>query len=79
MCNLAGETNEFSNLVKLKDMEEFRWKKRHQVAFEKIKEYLSKPPILMPHRQGHPLKLYLSTTNELIGCLLAQKNSNGHE
>ena len=38
--NLAGKTKEFSNLVKLKDMEEFTWEKQHQVAFHKIKEYL---------------------------------------
>ena len=33
----------------------------------------------MPPIQGHPLKLYLSTANESIGCLLAQNNSKGHE
>ena len=62
ISNLTGKTKEFSNLVKLKDMEEFKWEERHQAAFDKIKEYLSKPPILMPPIQGHPLKLYLSAT-----------------
>ena len=33
----------------------------------------------MPHIEGHSLKLYLSATNESIGCLLAQNNSKGHE
>ena len=60
-------------------MEEFTWEERHQVAFDKIKEFLSKPSILMPPIQGHPLKLYLSTVDESIGCLLAQNNSKGHE
>ena len=60
-------------------MEEFTWEERHQTAFNKIKEYLSKPFVLMPPIQGHPLKLYLSTVNESIGCLLAQNNSKGHE
>ena len=46
---------------------------------KKIKEYLSKPSILMPPIQGHPLKLYLSVANESIGCLLAQNNSKGLE
>ena len=59
-------------------MKEFRWEERHQAAFDKIKEYLSKPPVLMPPIQGHPLKLYLSAVNELISCLLAQNNSKGH-
>ena len=52
---------------------------RYKASFDKIKEYLSKPPILMPPIQGHPLKLYLSTANESIGCLLAQNNSKGHQ
>ena len=61
-------------------MIEFRWEERHQAAFEKnIKEYLSKPLVLRPSIRGHPLKLYLSVTNESIGCLLAQNNSKGHE
>ena len=65
--------------MKLKDMEEFRWEERHQATFNKIKEYISKLFVLMPPIQGHPLKLYLSTANESIGCLLAQNNSKGHE
>ena len=49
ISNMADKTKEFSNLVKLKDVEEFRWEERYQVAFNKIKEYLSKPRVLMPH------------------------------
>ena len=78
ISNLTGKTKEFSNLMKLKDMEEFTWEERHQAAFDKIKEYISKPHVLMPPIQGYPLKLYLSTANESIGFLLAQNNSKGH-
>ena len=60
-------------------MEKFRREERHQADFDKIKEYLFKPHVLMPPIQGHPLKLYLSAANKLIGCLLAQNNSKGHE
>ena len=60
-------------------MEEFRWEERHKATFNKIKEYLSEPPVLMPPIQGHPLKLYLSAANESIGSLLAQNNYKGHE
>ena len=77
--NLAGKTKEFSDLVKLKDMEDFRWEERHKAAFDKIKEYLSKPLVLMSPIQGRPLKLYLLAINESIGCLLAQNNYKGHE
>ena len=37
ISNLVDKTKEFSNLVKLKDMEEFRWQERHHKAFDKIK------------------------------------------
>ena len=71
ISNMVGKTKEFFDLVKLKDMEEFRWDERHQVATNKIKEYISKHHVLIPHIQGNPLKLYLSVINESIGCLLA--------
>ena len=43
-----------------------------QEAFEKIKNYLIKPPILVPLVPEKPLLLYLTTTNTIIGSLLAQ-------
>ena len=79
ISNLAGKTKKFFDFVKLKDMEEFTWEERHQATFDKIKKYHSKPLILMPLVKGHPLKLYLSITNESIGCLLAQNSSKGHK
>ena len=60
-------------------MEGFRWEERHQAVIDKINKYLSKSPVLMPLIQGHSLKLYLSATNESIGCLFAQNSSNSHE
>ena len=35
--------------------------------------------MLIPPREGKPLKLYISATQESIGSLLAQDNENGHE
>lgn len=58
---------------------EFRWKEEHQRAFERIKEYLSNPPMLMPLRKYKPLKLYILTTEDSITSLLAQDNEGGHE
>ena len=79
ISNLTGKTKVFSDLIKLKEVEEFKWEKQHQIAFDGIKGYLSKPPILMPPLKGRPLKLYLSAAKEFIGCLLAQNNAEGHE
>ncbi|XP_043699984.1 uncharacterized protein LOC122650653 [Telopea speciosissima] len=64
----------FSPLLKLKTGEAFRWDSVHQEAFDQIKAYLTRPPVLMPPRKGVPLKLYVSVAEASIGSLLAQDN-----
>ena len=64
--NLAGKTKVFSDLIKLKEVEDFKWEKQNQIAFDGIKGYLSKPLVSMPLFQGWPLKLYLSVVKESI-------------
>ena len=76
---MVGKTNVFSNLIKLKEVEEFKWEKQLQIAFDGIKGYLSKLPVLMLPLKGRLLKLYLSVAKESIRCLLAQNNVEGHE
>jgi hypothetical protein len=46
-------------LVKIKANDEFCWGAEQQQAFEDIKEYLSKPPVLVPPQQGRPFYVYL--------------------
>ncbi|CAL8085474.1 unnamed protein product [Prunus armeniaca] len=60
IANSAGKVEPFSSLLKLKDEEKFRWEETHQRAFDAIKEYLAKPPVLIPPKRGRPLKLYIS-------------------
>ena len=79
ISNLAGKVKVFSELLKLKEEEEFRWEPRHQKAFEAIKLYLTRPPVLTPPIKGKALKLYISATEESIGALLAQDNEQGRE
>ena len=50
IANLAGKTKEFLDLLKLRNEEDFKWEEKHQLAFEKIKGYLTKPPVLVPPR-----------------------------
>ena len=76
---MAGKTKVFSDLIKLKEVEEFKWEEQYQTTFDGIKGYLSKTTILMPHLKGLSLKLYLSAAKESIRCLLAQNNVEGHE
>jgi len=56
----------------LKKDVETSWTKEWKKAFDKIKEYLSKPPVLVPPEPGRPLLLYLSLLNGAIHCVLGQ-------
>ncbi|XP_075663149.1 uncharacterized protein LOC142632669 [Castanea sativa] len=48
------------------------WNEQCQEAFENIKSYLMKPPILVPLVLEKPLLLYLITTDTTMTVLLAQ-------
>ena len=55
------------------------WDDQCQHVFERIKEYLLSPPILVPPTLGRPLLLYLSISNIALGCMLAQLDDSGKE
>ena len=55
------------------------WDDQCQRAFEKIKEYLLSPPVLVPPTPCHPLLLYLSVSDIALGCMLAQLDDLGKE
>ncbi|XP_070038269.1 uncharacterized mitochondrial protein AtMg00860-like [Nicotiana tomentosiformis] len=46
------------------------WTEECQKDFDKIKEYLSKPPVLVPIEPGRTLLLYLSVLDGAFGCVL---------
>ena len=48
------------------------WNEQCQEAFEKIKNYLMKPPILVLPVLEKPLLLYFTTIDTVMGALLAQ-------
>ena len=48
------------------------WNEQCHEAFEKIKSFLMKPPILVPPVPEKPLLLYLTTTDAAMGALRAQ-------
>ncbi|GKV06953.1 hypothetical protein SLEP1_g18770 [Rubroshorea leprosula] len=79
ISNLAGKTRVFSPLLKLKSEADFKWEEHHQFAFDMIKWYLSRPPVLVPPVKNKPLILYISAADESIGCLLAQENDKKQE
>ena len=57
----------------------FIWDDACQIAFEDIKEYLTKPPILVGPRAGKPFVLYVRDIDHSLGALLAQKNDEGYK
>jgi hypothetical protein len=48
ISDLSERIEPFMELVKIKANDEFRWGAEQQRAFEGIKEYLLKPPVLVP-------------------------------
>ncbi|KAK9914412.1 hypothetical protein M0R45_038193 [Rubus argutus] len=72
ISNSAGKIAPFSPLLKLQGAKEFVWEPVHQEAFDRIKEYLANPPVLVPPKPGVPLKLYISASDASIAGLLAQ-------
>jgi len=57
----------------------FVWNQACQEAYEDIKRYLTKPPVLVAPTSGKPFLLYVKALDYSLGALLAQKDDNGHE
>ncbi|XP_028085335.1 uncharacterized protein LOC114286368 [Camellia sinensis] len=77
ISNLAGRCLPFSRLMK-KGVP-FEWNQQCQNAFNSIKEYLLKPPVLMSPIKGKPLLLYTTALDGSLGALLAQHNEHEKE
>jgi hypothetical protein len=72
ISNMLGRIEPFMELVKIKANDEFRWGAEQQQAFEDIKEYLSKPPVLVPPQQGKPFHVYLLVGDTSIASVIVQ-------
>nr|XP_011465143.1 PREDICTED: uncharacterized protein LOC101299390 [Fragaria vesca subsp. vesca] len=77
ISNLSGRCQPFTRLMK-KDVP-FKWDQACQNAFDNIKEYLLKPPVLMAPIKGRPLILYIAALERSLGAMLAQNNDEGKE
>ena len=55
------------------------WTDDCQREFESIKEYLLKPPILLPPVEGKPLIMYLTVLDNSMGCILGQQDETGRK
>ena len=75
---IARLTNICEPIVRLlRKKQPMVWNDDFQRAFEKIKECLLSPPVLVPPTSGQPLLLYLSVSNITLGCMLAQLDDSG--
>ncbi|XP_019253984.1 PREDICTED: uncharacterized protein LOC109232692 [Nicotiana attenuata] len=61
----------------LKKNAAIKWTDECQEDFDKIKEYLSNPPVLVLPKPGRPLFLYLSIMDSSFGCVLGQHDATG--
>ena len=53
------------------------WTEECREAFERIKNYLSNPPVLVPPESGRPLILYISVLDNSFGCVQGQHDDTG--
>ncbi|KAG9447247.1 hypothetical protein H6P81_013375 [Aristolochia fimbriata] len=77
ISNLARICQPFSRLMK-KDTP-FECDESCRRAFQNIKDYLMKPPVLTTPMPGKPLLLYIAAQEKSLGALLAQNDDQGKE
>ena len=77
IVNLSGRCQPFTQLMK--KSVSFVWDKASQEAFEEIKRYLTKPPVLVTLTSGEPFLFYMKVMDHSLGALLAQKNDGDYE
>ena len=63
----------------LKKDQVVKWNDEYQAAFNKIKEYLQEPPVLIPLVEGIPLIMYLTVLENSMGCVLGQHDESGRK
>ena len=84
ICSFLGKVNYIARFIAqltttcdllfklLKKDIKIEWIDESQVAFDKIKQYLLNPPILVPPTPGYPLILYLAVQETSMGYMLGQ-------
>ncbi|XP_072088112.1 uncharacterized protein [Arachis hypogaea] len=53
----------------------FHWDENCELAFQSLKQFLSKPPVLQKPKVGEPLYLYLSITDISVSAVLVAENN----
>lgn len=58
----------------LKGSKSFKWGPECQKAFEKVKEYITKAPLLTRPDQKETLQLYLAVSDRTLGAVLVKEH-----
>jgi dsDNA-binding SOS-regulon protein len=63
----------------LKNQEKFVWILEADQALAQLKDFLSKPPVLMAPRKGEKLLLYLAATTHVVStAIIVERQEDGH-
>jgi hypothetical protein len=63
----------------LKHQEKFVWTTEANQALAQLKDFLSKPPVLMAPRKGEQLLLYLAATTHVVStAIVVERQEDGH-
>ena len=68
ISKLTNKCDPIFKLLRKHDSRE--WDEDYQKAFDKVKDYLSNPPLLVSSMAGRPLILYLTVHEKSMGCVL---------
>ena len=70
ISHLTNKCDPIFKILKKHDSDE--WDDGYQKTFDRVKEYLSNPPILVPLVLERPLIIYLAIHERSMGCVLGQ-------
>jgi hypothetical protein len=73
ISNLSQKVLPFSPLLRIKKDQKFVWGDEQQKDFDEIKQYMKKPPVLVPPPLNKPFKLYVAADTKTIRSALIQE------
>ena len=77
VSRLGEQAMPFYKLLKKQD--KFQWTPEAQQAFDKLKEFLTKPPVLVPPMPEEPLLLYIAATSHVVStAIVVERQEEGH-
>src|SRR5437762_3066279 len=63
----------------LKKQDKFQWTLEAQQAFDKLKEFLTNPPVLVPPMPEEPLLLYIAATSHVVSrAIVVERQEKDH-